>query len=250
MISTMPDLKMTVFQEPEPWQPTQEGVEAWVKDQGWPVFSDIRYDHLDQSGVEQLETAVQAVKGFVESLKDKPGQALLMIASEVAGDSGCTGFGCGKTTLAKIAHYANAGTYWVPDEPGTFWVRPYGTMYEAREVMALFDRDNFDLKRTFADFGNLVVIDDVGREGSLRWERRDPELQAQEKRDRYYNIIDYCYENKVSLILTSNMTSRELAEFLGGASWSRLLQMAPKSNRLNLTGLPDMRPLLAESGWF
>jgi hypothetical protein len=52
------------------------------------------------------------------------------------------------------------------------------------------------------------------------------------------------------MIITSNLTSREMATFLGGASWSRLLQMVPKRYRVNMTGVRDMRPLLAENDWF
>ena len=36
-----------------------------------------------------------------------------------------------------------------------------------------------------------------------------------EKRDRYYTIINHCYEKGISLVITSNMSSRELACFPG-----------------------------------
>ncbi|MCP5020123.1 MAG: hypothetical protein GY938_33270, partial [Ketobacter sp.] len=53
----------------------------------------------------------------------------------------------------------------------------------------------------------------------------------------------------VGVVITSNLSSRELAAFLGGATWSRLLSMVPKKYRVNMTGICDMRPLLADDGF-
>lgn len=237
----------------ELWEPTQTDIDQYITDRGWPMFTDLKDSHLEtQEEKDKLRTAITTVSNWIEELKahpDNAGLSLILIANEVQGDMARTGYGCGKTTLARIAHNASHTIQWVR-ETKDIYLNPIGRFYEAREVMALFDKENFDQRYTFGQFGRLLVIDDVGREGNLKWEKRDPEMQAQEKRDRYYNIINHCYENSISMILTSNLTSRQLAEHVGGAAWSRLLQMCPSRYRVNMTGLKDMRPLLAETEWF
>lgn len=227
------------------WQPTQDDILAHFREQGWPVFEDFKSDHLETDGErEKLQTAVNSAGQFVNEVKDGKRLALIMIASEVPEDLSRTGYGCGKTMLARTIYHANYGysAYYGPD---SLRIHPRGRFLEARELMAIFDKDDYSPRDSFA-FGSLLVIDDVGREGSLRWERRDPELQAAEKQSRYYNVINHCYEKGISIVITSNLPSRGLAELLGGASWSRLLQMCPTRYRLNMTGIMDMRPLLAD----
>lgn len=227
---------------------TSDEVKAYYREQGWPIFDDITYDHIEAKDErEKLQSAVDSVEQFVFEIKDKPGQSLILIASSVEGDEARTGFGCGKTMLASIVHHANASMY---QGGGETWFQARGKFYEAREAMALFDGSDFDPKRVFSDFGNLVIIDDVGREGSLRWEKRDSQAQIEEKQNRYYNIIDHCYSNSIGLILTSNLTSRKLANLIGGAAWSRLMQVSPEQYRINLTGVQDMRPILGKEEWF
>lgn len=233
--------------ENQDWKPTREDVVNYIKREGWPTFDGLTYDHLktdDERTI--LQTAVDAARRFVDVVKneEKPA-ALIVLAGGVDGDMDRTGYGCGKTTLAKIIYYAASNVQYIVGGP-TFWVMPVGRFYSSRDLMGIFDADAEKLARHTKAFGRLLVIDDVGREGTLRWERRDPEMQLEEKRDRYYTIINYCYEQGISLVITSNMSSRELAAFLGGASWSRLLQMARTEFRVNMTGLLDMRPLLVD----
>lgn len=233
------------------YTPTEKEILEHMASLGWPTWEAIRYDHLDETEAAKLQAAVEVARRFSRSLRDNPGVSMLLIASKPTTDNGhvlasdCTGYGCGKTMIAQIVHYTNSQIQYSPAAPGDLYIRPRGQYLEARQAMALFDKYDFDLRAAFSEFGNLVVVDDVGREGALRWEKRDPEFQLQEKRDRYYSLVDYCYDQKVSLIMTSNMKSTDLGEFLGGATWSRLLQMAPPEYRLNLTGIRDMRPLLA-----
>lgn len=230
------------------WQPTEEDVAAYISKQGWPSIDDLSTEHLKSATEkDKLEAAQNAARQFVMALQEgAKGMGLVLLAGPVDGDLQRTGYGCGKTHLARAIHFANSRLQYVPQMPGEMWVHPRGKFYESRELMALFDADEFDQGYTFSRFGNLLTIDDVGREGTLKWERRDPELQLQEKRDRYYSVVNYCYEYRVSLAVTSNLAARELAGFLGGATWSRLLQMCPPQFRVNMTGLPDMRPVLGE----
>jgi hypothetical protein len=236
------------------YTPTEREILNHMAAQGWPTFDDIRYDHLDEDEAEKLHAAAEAAQRFSRSIRADPGVSLLLVAhgsrpananNNGHGGSDRTGYGCGKTHLSRCIHFANSQVNYSPMAAGDLHIRPYGQYLESRQVMSLFDRHDFNLHVAFAEFGNLVVVDDIGREGALKWEKRDPEFQLQEKRDRYYSLVDWCYTRKISMVLTSNMTSQELSVFFGGAVWSRLLQMAPPQYRINLTGIRDMRPLLA-----
>lgn len=233
------------------WEPTEEFLHECMTNKGWPTFDRFTYDHLETEEERvSLQTAVSLSEEFASLVKEGRGVSMIVIASAVGTDLERTGYGCGKTMLAQCIHYKNSVTRWARDlGKDSAHVMPSGRFFEARELMAIFDKDDYNPAYGFGNFGNLVVIDDVGREGSLRWERRDPDLQLQEKQGRYYNVINHCYEKGISVVITSNLSSRELAVFLGGATWSRLLQMCPKKFRVNMTGIRDIRPLLADSDW-
>ncbi len=100
-----------------------------------------------------------------------------------------------------------------------------------------------------------LVIDDMGREGNLPYVKA--ENQKEEKRKRYFELINYLYEhrrvsthgyrdyldrkNAVSLFITTNLSSKELEDMLGAAVFSRLLQLCPRGNIFELSGIPDYR---------
>lgn len=91
----------------------------------------------------------------------------------------------------------------------------------------------------------VVVIDDIGREGVLPYVSK--EMQTAEMQNRYYRVIDFVYRRFKngkpcpSLILTSNMRVDELKQFLGGANWTRLEEMAPEGYIHDLTGVRNYR---------
>ncbi|MCA9936218.1 MAG: hypothetical protein KC415_19930, partial [Anaerolineales bacterium] len=72
----------------------------------------------------------------------------------------------------------------------------------------------------------------------IRGAEQQKELQA-----RYYDLINYCYKQQISVIITSNFRFDELARYLGGASWSRLMEMAPDGYMVDITGVRDYRPI-------
>lgn len=196
------------------------------------------------------------------------------------------GYGCGKTTIAR-AMYASSQHIAVPVEewqPPTSTslnylaqrlgvteeqarktleearqtrtlVRPAqlvgGVWITAPELMERMDDKDFRVARLIGspEVNRVVVIDDVGREGELRFSKRDDDPQLKEKQARYYRVINYCYELfqqgcGISLIVTSNLRLKPLAEFLGGASWSRLLQMSPSGFMRDMTGVRNYRPYI------
>ncbi len=196
------------------------------------------------------------------------------------------GYGCGKTTLARAMfascqQIATPLSEWTPPTPNSLrylanrlnisdneaaamlaaarqksqhdkpaQVLPGGVWLTAPELMEQMDDKEFSVRELIGSpvTTKVVVIDDVGREGELRFSKRD-ETQLVEKQARYYRVINYCYELfqqgcGISLIVTSNLRLKALAEFLGGASWTRLLQMAPNGCVRDLTGVRNYRPYI------
>lgn len=235
---------------------TDEMIAKRFKDDGWLTFDDIRYSHLDSEETKKMRTAVAACRDYVEMIKGDSKPSMMIIASSVDGDRDRTGYGCGKTTLANIVYRACSTIQSVayPEdyviENPEFWIQPIGRLYTSKAIMSLFDGDSEESQYNVMQIKGMLIIDDLGREGSLKWEKRDPESQLEEKQNRYYTIINRCYEKKIPVVITSNLTSREMASFLGGASWSRLLQMVPEKYRINMTGIRDMRPILSGEQWF
>lgn len=215
-------------------------------------FNDFTFDHLDQEEADIMQNAIAQARSLLREIEQGNNRSMLLIAQGV--DATRTGYGCGKTMLAKAIYYNNAFTRIVGASGSVGDINAIkiarGSFYVAKELINICHGEEFEPDVAFAEFGNMVVIDDLGREGVLKYVKQDADIQLQEKRDRYYSIIDYCYQAKKSIVITSNMSSKEMAEFLGGASWSRLLQMAPSQYRLNLKGVRDMRPLLADQGGF
>lgn len=267
-------------------RPTPEQVAEFIKQKGWLTFADLKESHLNEQELQTFRTAVASCKDYVAKVNEwksvgyelkqvkkyseyeerqkeletklanmRP-PSMILVASSVDGDLDRTGYGCGKTTLANIirteCHDVRfvVNDYGYSDMASTFWVESIGKIYTSKDLMALFDESADAVDHAILGIKGMLIIDDLGREGSLRWEKRDPALQLEEKQNRYYTVINHCYERKIPIVITSNLTSREMASFLGGASWSRLLQMTPKQYRINMTGIRDMRPILSDDEFF
>ena len=157
-----------------------------------------------------------------------------------------TGFGNGKTTIAEALFYG-CGIFTVNETTDGIELRiyPAGKMLSAREWLVQSSNPDSSLADFLCSDGmtrtQVVVIDDIGREGALpfiRGAEQHKELQA-----RYYDLINYCYKHQISVIITSNFRFDELARYLGGASWSRLMEMAPDGYMVDITGVRDYRPI-------
>lgn len=144
-----------------------------------------------------------------------------------------TGYGCGKTHIALAclwaSHYVTDG---VP-------VAPDGRFFLAADLIQRLDGDT----QPHNEIGDapVVVLDDVGAEGVLQYVKQDDRSQANERQARYFQVVDYCYRTGISVIITGNLTLPDLAAHIGGRAWSRLLEMAPTGQMVDLTGTPDYR---------
>ena len=177
----------------------------------------------------QMRVAVAAAQGWLEARKLGNKRASLVLVAAAGGKG--TGFGCGKTHIARACLHTDC--YWVDDEP----VAPVGRFWLATDLM---EELGIGTPLTHvAQTGTIIVIDDVGAEETLAYV--SAAAQDAERQNRYFRIINHCYENHVSVIITGNMTPQYLAQHVGGRAWSRLQQMCPPGCIVDMTGVPDYR---------
>lgn len=204
------------------------------------VGSLARLTDLDTSWHPLVATAVGAARDWQRrrlgqiAAGEKPNASLVLVSSPVPGDINRTGYGCGKTHIARaclwsISHVMDG----IP-------IAPAGKFLMAGDIINRLDGENHASNEIGG--AEIVVVDDAGSaEGMIPFIRQDDHIQALERHARYFKLVEYCYSSGISLIITSNSTLDELAAHVGGRAWSRLLQMAPAGYMVNLSGVPDYR---------
>jgi DNA replication protein DnaC len=60
----------------------------------------------------------------------------------------------------------------------------------------------------------VLVIDDLGQEKQTEWTRQI-----------LYDVVNYRYEHRLPIIITTNFTEDGLANYVGHPVWSRLYEM-------------------------
>lgn len=91
-------------------------------------------------------------------------------------------------------------------------------------VPVLFNTFGGHLNKLKLEFGNsksnylsmmqnieMLMMDDIGKEQQTEWTRAIT-----------FEVLNYRYEHKLPVVMTTNLQSRQLSEYLGGAVWSRL----------------------------
>lgn len=205
-----------------------------------PDAAPARLDELDLSWHSMVATAVAAARTWQQRRRQqavagqKQNASLILVSTAVAGDVNRSGYGCGKTHIARACLWSIA--YVIDGQP----IAPAGKFFMAGDLVNRLDGETH-ASAEIAD-AEIVVIDDAGdTEGLIPFVRQDERTQIVERQARYFKLIDYCYAAGVSLIITGNLTLDALARHVGGRAWSRLLEMAPAGQMIDLTGVPDYR---------
>lgn len=207
----------------------------------------VTLSQLDAGHHPLVDTAVKAAYRWLDRKRGYPAASLVLVASQVKRPDGTadinrTGYGCGKTHIARAIMWAQ----YIAREDGVP-VAPCGRFFMARDLIELL-RGNSPAELvprpsivdgSIVGGAHAVVIDDVGTEGVLQFISK--EAQTAELHARYFEVVNYCYTAGISVIITANMTLDQLATHLGGRCWSRLLEMAPAGFMIDLTGVPDYR---------
>lgn len=199
---------------------------------------------LDISWHPRVKVAVDAAREWAARRRSHPNAALILLSEAVRDGDGNvdierTGYGCGKTHIAEACMWVES--FFDGDgDP----VAPAGRFFLAARILS----NLAGAVDAAVEIGTakIIVIDEVGDEGFLPFIKQDAESQAFERQARYRALIDFCYKNGVSVVITSNLSAEGLAAHIGGRAWDRLMQMAPVGFIVNMTGVPSWR--LKESG--
>lgn len=185
----------------------------------------------------RVQVAIDAARAWQRRRREQtdaglPARSSLVLVAAAGNDPlRQTGYGCGKTHIARACLWSIA--HLIDGEP----VAPVGRFFTADQLIQRLDAGT----PASAEIGRapIIVIDDVGTEQQIPYvpaARQDDERQA-----RYFKAVDYCYTEGVSVIITGNMRLNELQVHMGGRAWSRLLEMAPTGQMVDMTGVPDYR---------
>lgn len=194
-------------------------------------FQRVLLRDIDTSVHAQVKRAVGGAQLWLEARKNGNRRASLVLIARGVDKDTCTGYGCGKTHIARACLHTDC---WVVDgEP----VAAVGRFYIATDLMEELGT-GIPLSR-LAETGSTIVIDDVGTEETLEY--ISAAAQDHERQARYFRIVNHCYENHISVIVTGNLSTGELIQRIGGRAWSRLQQMCPPGCIVDMTGVPDYR---------
>lgn len=176
----------------------------------------------------EIDAAIRSVVGWYNS----PSGALVLTG----------GYGCGKTSLARIVHELSGGPApfieWT--EGGSVTVYP-ATFYSEPDLLD-------DIRRSYGDVGeakivkrcqrsDILILDDLGagyvKEDSQRW---------------YEGIMWRLFDGRETrkTLITTNLNPAELKVRIGGRCWSRLQEMlGGPDGFVGMFGVPDYR----QRGW-
>jgi DNA replication protein DnaC len=196
------------------------------------TFQLVTLEQLDTSHHPKVELAVNAARTWARRKMSGVGHAsLVLIASSINGDLARTGYGCGKTHIARACLHMDC--YYLGNTP----VAPAGKFFQANAIIQRMDADT----PASVEIGavSIVVVDDVGTEQNIPYVPATS--QEQERQRRYYKLVNHCYVKGISLIMTANLSVTGFAQRIGGRAWSRLQEMCPSGQIVDLMGVPDWR---------
>lgn len=178
--------------------------------------------HLDAA------RAHRAVRDWVYDASCGKPVGLVLWANSRAGQSG---FGSGKTTLARMA----------------FDVLREMRNHEGRAQRATFlnAADFFqDIKDAYSNSAPVGRLFDDWTRGHFildDWGKQYTTVTGAEwAREQFYHLINKIHERH-GLLITSNHSPEQIEQEIGGASWSRLLGMCGPKGLVDMSAVPDYR---------
>lgn len=226
--------------------------EEIVKHYELETLDTLTTDHMSKANKVWFDGLLTRIREWREEASQITGHSFILCSPQI---------GIGKTHIAKAVKdsFAEVATAeysepaFVDGRPNFSFMRR-GRMYTGKQLMKEMDKPEYSHDEFFPNGLRCVVLDDIGREGSLQFEKRDEQSQLEEKQHRYFELINYFYERRnskdgyngraktpVSLFITSNLSIAELSRFFNEATWSRLNELCPKGCIVEAPALPDMR---------
>lgn len=207
----MPVLRGLEFEPPKPIKQSE-------------IFTLIDLDTSDK----RVSDAVQWARKWQERHREHS-EASYVLSSQ--------GKGVGKTHILKAILWSKrivpVGIDGVPS--------PANQFYMADDLInRLFGKEKAQARSLIPIKDSFVCIDDVGTESKPEYVGKDS--WPRERQVAWFKVVNHCYENKIGLILTTNLKiGPELEDWIGSRSFSRLMEMAPKGFMRDLSGVADWR---------
>lgn len=189
-----------------------------------------RYD--PKRSMPHSDIAFRAVKSWTYRTFEGLGTALVLWSSAKVGRE-ANGYGNGKTMLAKCA--ANALYETLKTKLG---LKDISGVFTTTADFLSSVKNSYDDHSTAKYFGQLkmarfLILDDFGTEyfTDLGW-----------MQEQFFKVLNFAYDTKQPLLMTSNLTIEEMQDRLGGKNWSRLYGLARNGqNFVNMSAIPDQR---------
>ena len=219
-----------------------------AKYHGWATLAQLTTAHMPDPLAKSYTAMVERVREWRNAQKHPVTTAPAMILA-----SPCVGIGKTHVALAVAASYngiwGEAHAAFVNGKPN-FRVSKNARFMTAAELMRHMDGDEYDLDRLIPRHVECLVIDDVGREGEIKFTARSSDAQAGERHHRYFGLINYLYTRKnVALFMTTNLTVAQLAVHFNEATMSRLYEMTESRYLIDIvTKYPDVRRIKSANG--
>lgn len=214
---------------------------------GLKTLDSLTTNHMTAEQAKLFANLLKQVREWRVETDTIPGRAFILSSQFI---------GIGKTHIAEAMRDSFQDMCPFDDTPRSFvngkpnfGLKSCARLVTGGEFMEAFDKPGYSNANFLPECIRALVLDDIGREGSIKFEKRDDENQLAEKQARYFHLIDHLYKTRrAALFITSNLTLEELAEFFGPATWSRLIEMSGRHMVGIKTELPDMRVVKAKGG--
>lgn len=218
------------------------------REYGLARLDQLTTNHMNKQQTEWFNGLIANVRRWREAVKTTPYESFIISSKQV---------GVGKTHIAKavMTTFSSViGEMEYQDDVPQFRVFRRAKMYTAPELIRQIGIEGMGIATLIPAKVKCIVIDDLGREGYIDYVKADQ--QKTEKRRRYFELINYLYENRrkpligyagrvereaVAVFITTNLSTEEIADLIGDAAYSRLLHLCPRGNIYEINGLDDYR---------
>jgi DNA replication protein DnaC len=247
-VRTFKDIAANVRPGRGHWAVEDEDAPAVMSRRARPTLAGLQMTHPDLTVViARVRAWGQAVNAARHAMNDPADETLARPPSLILTGPN----GTGKTHLARVIQWGMVDAALDEDgRPLDDLVAPSCRWFAAADLLARLgnerDGDGYSYAgRPGQMVGSapFVIVDDVAAELTIPYVAY--QAQESERQIRYHLFFDWCAENRVPVVLTTNLAAAgpdsDLARHVGPRAWSRLMQMCPAGYILSLWNVPDYR---------